>query len=219
MGAVPVFYVPLHGEIGSAGSLGATIVSRLGDTQILLERLSEIKTQSFSAGRADVLKVVDMPSGERRAICSTDAVINLMQVLEDGIQPVGELLNSLRALFGYFYPTENLEYGTLLNYYRQREWRIVANAILEGVEMTGFLNADEAEEISAIDPEFFERASEYPTGKKKTIEQTKRLMSFKGRHIIETCRRLIVPEEHIERAKVSLNSHGLSLQVVSLSSI
>ena len=216
LGAIPVFYVPLKGELGSAETAAASILARLGDIQSVLERLAYIQEVSRDDVAARPIEVFNSVTGEVEKLFDKIDGQNLVAYLEKDVQPIQELLNSLRATFGYFYPTENLEYGDLLSYYRQREWRIVGSMVLDGVELTADLDHAETVAVSKIDTQFFDRELDYPTGKKRIAEQILKYPSFGGRHILETCRRIIVPASVQEQVREILRGGKIQVKVDTL---
>ncbi len=216
LGAIPVFYVPIKGPLGSAETAAASILSRLGEVQTILERLVKLKNISSSSNSQEPIHI-DLADGQvSHYLFGTSEGKRLISCLEYGNQPIEDLLSSLRATFGYFYPTDDVKYGDLLDYYRQREWRIVGNMMLDGVAMTSRLSGHELDAINSIDPDFFERKLTYPTGEYSLAEQTLKFDRFGGRHVLETCRRIIVPSSVEQQVRQLIENSRVSLLVSTL---
>jgi hypothetical protein len=221
LGGIPVFYVPPPGkEERALGGMAAALIARMADIQQLLTRLDQIHQLAQRTPDKDELinvTVNDRPAGGTR--CTIGAAEDFVSVLSYQIQPPGELLNAVRALGGFFYPTEDLTYTGELAYYRQREWRIIANMVHRGREVARDLSGDERATLCLIDAEFFGRQMHFPTGEHCRVDQCKYITDVDAVPFLSWASRLIVPDEVTEAAGELLQSNGCKLPVAALSSL
>lgn len=127
LGAVPVFYVPRGATDEHLESIGNALMARMLEIEQLLERLTQIANVVANAPRVDETIAITV-DGRTVGTLSLNVgqARQLFEVLFHRSQPVGQLLNAMRASAGFLYPTEDLSYTGTLAYYRQREWRIVS---------------------------------------------------------------------------------------------
>lgn len=221
LGGIPVFYLPQPGPQERAlEGVAAAIVARLADIQTVLARLADLAgLVTTTADKAELIQVIrnGIPIGVTR--CSIQAAEDLLQILRFEVQPPQDLLNTIRALSGFFYPTEDLTYTGVLAYYRQREWRIVANMSRRGVEVTRDLSFNEMERLCELDPEFYGRRLTFPTGEHRRVDQCKYLSDIENRPLWMWVRRVIAPDEAVAEVQALLESLGCFLSVMALSNL
>jgi hypothetical protein len=80
-----------------------------------------------------------------------------------------------------------------MGYYRQREWRILANAIWHGVPITRELTDNEKTAVLAIDAAFFGCEKDFRTGRYRVVDQCQVMLELGGRHVLAYAERLLVP--------------------------
>lgn len=221
LGAIPVFYMPPPGgEERALGGIAAALIARLADIQLLLTRLTDLANLSRrTSNKAESLQVTRDGIAAGTTRCTIGAAEDLLAVLSHEIQPPHQLLNAVRALGGFFYPTEDLTYTGELAYYRQREWRIIANMIHRGVEIARDLVDDEKMTACAIDAEFFERRMRFPTGEHRRVDQCKYIGQVDGRSVLDWAHRIIVPDDVVEEASDVVRRSGHGVKVVAASSL
>ena len=133
LGACPVFYVPLQTTPETLEGVAPALLARIAEVQELLTRLERVKhVASACQNPLEVLRLTRNAQDVGATRCTVGAASDLISFLELETEPVESLLASVRALAGYFYPTEDFQYTGELAYYRQREWRILANMIYVG---------------------------------------------------------------------------------------
>ena len=221
LGAIPVFYMPPPGcEERALEGVAAALISRLADIQLLLTRLTDIANLAQrTSNKADSLQVTRNGIVVGTTRCSIGAAEDLLAVLSHEIQPPLQLLSAVRALGGFFYPTEGLAYTGELAYYRQREWRIIANMVQRGVEVARDLVDDEKMTVCAIDADFFECRMRFPTGEHRRIDQCKYISRVDGLSVLDWAHRIIVPDDVIEDAFNVVRHSGHGVKVVAASSL
>jgi len=199
LGAIPVFYLP-RTPIGGAEALATEFVACIGNTQILLDRLLELEELVRINSNKHKRLVIIKNRVTRETRSSVEGAEDLLKSLTEGIQPPARLNAVLRALSGYFYPIDDLDYTSLLGYYRQREWRILGN-----MKPTRPLKMDERESLLQLDPEFFKEKLTFGTGTHPRVDQCKVFQELDGKPIIGYARRVIVPAVALARAKEIVN--------------
>ena len=126
------------------------------------------------------------------------AGLDLARFLQAELRPVAELESAIKVLAGTFYRTEDpTRHGTAdaLYYYRQREWRTLANTVGLGRPADVGLPAELASALLALDPDFFGRSLSFPGGAKRVVDGCSLLPRVAGRHALGVASRLIVPAE------------------------
>lgn len=167
------------------------MMMRLGEVQLLLERLDELHQLAKSTVSHETIRI-DAPGGTSTLVGAGDAR-TLLDAITTGTQSYETLVSSLRGLAGIFYPIEDLDYTEPLGYYQQREWRIIANLMWKGEPVTRELTDDEKSAAVAIDDGFFEREEDFRTGRYRIVDQCRALPSLAGHHALAFAERLIVP--------------------------
>lgn len=203
LGATPVFYLPRASpdDVGFE-SLAASLVCRTGEIQVLLNRLGDLEDLvKGTENKSEVLDVTNNETGKQQHTrMSIGGAQDLLLFLTHGAQPASILRNALRVLSGFFYPAEDLSYTNPLYYYRQREWRIVANMSKLGEEQTRALTEREVEYLLQLDQEFFGKELEFFTGTYRRVNQCQYFEALEGKTFIRYVRRVIVPDEAVREA-------------------
>lgn len=217
MGAVPVFYVPLRGTAGTNDGIATSMLARLGEVQVLLSRLESLSRLVVQASNPqDTLNITRNEAFVASTTCTVSCARDLLEYLQAEIQPIPALTAAVRHMFGYFYPTENLSYTGPLAYYRQREWRLLANATNCGVPVTEPVSEKDVEALTRIDPDFFSRELDFPSGRRMLASECHLYRSFRGRHALEAASRLIVPQDAADSVRRMLADADMSIEVVPI---
>lgn len=221
LGAIPVFYFPATGIAEQAlAGLAAALVARMAEVQQVLSRLQTVsEIAARTSNKTEIIEVTmnGQPAGATR--CTVGAAEDILAMLLHQSRPVGELLGAWQALTGFFYPTENVEYTTPLAYYRQREWRIVANMVHRGQPMSRELTGTEVEALIDMDDRFFARRMRFPSGEHRVVDQCQYFERIGARHFLSWARRVVVPDEVVDEAKSALRSESSTVPVVGASSL
>ena len=219
-GTIPVFYVPLTSKLGTLDGIGASMLARLGEAQELLVRIEKMKATIRQTPNPD-----ELMSGTTNGIvtsttrCSVGGAADLISILEREIQPVEALTATIRAMFGYFYPTENLSHTTELGYYQQHEWRIVGNVVHMGAPVMTAPSEEDVQRLGQLDPAFFLRQMQFPTGNHTLASQSQYLKHCAGRDITASIRRIFCPENAVGSVERELRDRGLGIGVVALEAV
>lgn len=197
LGGIPVFYLPrATNEDRGLESLASALLARIGEIQVLLNRLGEL--EELVKNTSDKNKILQIAKNNHvlgPIQCSIGGAEDLISFLRYDSQPVAVLRNALRALSGFFYPSEDFRFTGPLAYYRQREWRIIANMSKLGQDLTRDPTDEEKESLLKIDNEFFNKKLEFLTGTYPLIDQCQIFDSLDGKPIIKYVKRVIVPSK------------------------
>lgn len=216
LGGIPVFYLPraTEDDVGLE-SLAAALLSRIGEIQILLNRLAELANLVATAEDKSQLLVVRKNEQQLHTRCSLGGAEDIIRMLTHDAQGVDILRNALRALSAFFYPAEDFRYTGLLAYYRQREWRFIANMSKHGHDLDRDLTDEEKANLIALDGDFFGRTMEFFTGTYRRVDQCRIFSELAGKRLLQYARRIIVPADTIT-ATIKLLGDSNHVPVVSL---
>ena len=207
LGAVPVFYVPRGATDEHLESIGNALMARMLEIEQLLDRLAQIANVVTAAPRADETIAITMDGCAVGTLSlNVGQARQLFEVLFHRSQPVGQLLNAMRASAGFLYPTEDLSFTDTLAYYRQREWRIVSAMVKHGTELSREPTDDEVARLVTLDPEFFGKELDFRTGKSTRARQSRFMREVSGRHVLSFARRLFCPRDAADAARALLAS-------------
>lgn len=192
LGAMPVFYIPNPKQYhNTSETLGSSILCRLSEIPI-------------------ILKTCKTEYGFKKIIHS-----NPKYEVD-----IDHHINVIHRLASLFYPTERNIDDKSLNYYSQKEWRIIGSIIMNGNEITKKLSDEQKKTIVDIDPDFFNKKLENRNGKMvKRIDICQLYKDFENKPFIEYARRIIVPERAIDEADKIVSVLNNPPKIISLSNI
>ena len=206
LGAMPVFYIPQPGnQTDELAWLGSTLVMQVIDAMVLTMRLAGVQecldeSPPIVDGRMKHQFGFTKPMWFSLDIAETRRVL---EAFAYGLTPPKELEDALAGLLNLFYPADDIPRNKFLAYYRQREWRIARNFAVRNVEAMWLPSTELIDHLLKIDSEFY--AKEFPPSSgKRRADGTFVCPGIGGKRIIEMVRRVIVPNEAVERAKVIL---------------
>lgn len=216
LGGIPVFYLPraTHEDVGLE-SLAAALLARTGEIQVLLNRLADLAKLVATTKDKSELLVIRKNEQQLHTRCSLGGAEDVIEMLTHGAQGVDILRNALRALSAFFYPAEDFRYTGLLAYYRQREWRFIANMAKHGQDLDRNLTDQEKAKLMAVDADFFGRSMEFFTGTHRRVDQCRLFSELSGKRLLQYARRIIVPMDAIAEA-TELLGDSIQVPVVSL---
>lgn len=186
IGAVPVAYLPMT-QGSPAGA------SALGET--FLARLADIQAL------LEVLATHERPQDR----VSSLGVAGSPAALRD----------ALRAFSGLIYPANRSD-DDLVEYFRQHEWRVVANVVNHGRALSEPLSRVCRSQVLGIDEEFWTRPLPLPSGTTARVDAAHVLREVDGLHVLRYARALVVPPEAVETASKALSDAGFELSVREL---
>ena len=218
MGGNPVTYLAIINEkdYSDLEGIASMLMIRIGEITDLLTQLSDCheKINNYNGDMNDFILM--KKGGKKYPInCSFSSAQALLNELSANKQPFDILLNAIRGMCGLFVPADDIKNNKSLAYYREREWRIIANMSMYGKEIDTPLGKKQAKYICEINPNFFNRKMKFHTGTYKTIDQCKLLKEINGKHILEFASRVIVPKQTVNEVQQILNEFK-NIEVISL---
>ncbi len=108
---------------------------------------------------------------------------------------------AIYAAQNLFYPTDDQFNDKVLSYYRQREWRIIPGATVEGKTNTRVATSVEKEFLLDFDHRFWSREIVDDKGSFRRIDEAQVIDEFQGKHISEFVGRVIAPPRAYDQAR------------------
>jgi hypothetical protein len=99
------------------------------------------------------------------------------------------------------YPTDDQIHDELLAYYGQREWRIAAGLVVDGIPHSRLLSNDERTLVFDIDTDFWTKEISDDKTTFRRIDDAYVIGNFEGAPISELISAVIVPPEAFDEAK------------------
>jgi hypothetical protein len=228
LGAVPVFYVPQPtSEAATDGSaVGTALLAIAMDSHVVIQRMACLD-QLFK-GSTPVAEHFDWkpgfarsPDGRGDYRLNRDEAKNFLAAIGHAVTPWDNLRNGAFALLNFFHPTDNVKQDKVLDYYREREWRIACGFRIQKkdgshVDVLHVLTRSERKIVLEIDREFFEHKISTDTGIVETLDQVLVHPGLDGKRLIEMVRRVVVPGEAVSRANEILGAVDNPPQIISM---
>jgi hypothetical protein len=227
LGALPVIYMPqnITDERGY-DTVGPTVVAEMADIKYMVNQLRNLRQLtdpkyllSITPGAQEVAEDCTF---NLRNMDPTGNIVASYQIpiktVKDFLSYIGyrnapfELMDGVLTLVqSLFYPTDDQIHDKQLDYYRQREWRLVAGLALHGKSQTRSLTGAEKDRLVAIDPNFWRK--ELSDGKTsfRRVDDACLIESAAGQPIGEIVSEVIVPAEAYDEARLLLGEKVLTL--------
>jgi len=211
LGAMPVFYLPdplAGGE--NMNALGMALLAVTMDAKAIVERMAFLDNL-FKGSMLVEPKLGFNPGFARnpdalgKFTIDTEETKNFLNAVGYMTTPLGPLNIGMNALLNFFYPADDIRHDRLLEYYRQREWRIACNFAINGVEIMRPPTLEEKARFLAIDTDFFGGQIKTDLGTHGVLDNALVHPGMDGKSLIEMVRRVIVPGEALIQAKEILS--------------
>lgn len=207
LGAMSVSYLPLHSKGNTEGleMAGAALLARLSEIQKILESLANDKR--FLYNTSEDSNPIKISHNDSVINCSVRDLKKYIEHLEFESQPVEQLVSAIRAISNLFYAGEDPNRPDKGRYYKQREWRILSDIILNGNQTTTQASKEDVEFLLDLDNDFFSKSAVYPPG--ESYSRAEQCCFFKrigNKHVLEFADRIIVPKEAQEEATKIVSS-------------
>ncbi len=201
LGAIPVIYLPLGASEEGNSALGVTLLHCLAEAQCLLTRL-----QARSEQRA---------KGELEPALET-----AFAELISGVRAPSRLAATIQLVSQLFYPCDrsgslNQAASDSLDYYGQREWRILDGFTRAGKPTSDHPTAAERDYLVQIDKEFFLGSVSFPRGSKLRIDEARFLRKAGDQPVSTLIERVLVPGEWAGEFQGILQERALDTPVVA----
>jgi hypothetical protein len=205
LGAMPVIYIPQpvgHDRSRYFDELGLQVIEHLSEIQQVLEFLAYLERTACGthSGQWIVQRAPDRPRVELEAGVLNDLILNLRNHIQ-----FTDLAGTIKGIASLFYQTDN-DYALRpqLEYYRQREWRIVSDLVGDVGRNSRPLTDVEATEVVKANPKFFNGIVPWTNGHHRRIELCQ-VLQLQPRAWPMLVRRILVPR-HLLREVRSMSS-------------
>lgn len=222
MGAIPVFYIPIDmsGKEKGAG-VGSILLIQLLDVYnflFTLNAINELPSKGIVAKKLPLTKNHPQnPALNKTFEIDSEETFKLIEAVNHGLTPLPMLLNSVSSVLNFFYPADNTLHNKLLDYYRQREWKICLNLNLPGYsQMLRQLTDSEKNILLDIDSTFFGKSIFFQHQTLSLLNECLVFNTFIDKHPLEFANRIIVPETALSSAKDLLKKVNININVVSI---
>jgi hypothetical protein len=180
-----------HGKSRYFDELGLQVIEHLSDIQQVLQFLADLEGTASGTrdGRWIVQRALDRPKVELEAGLLNDLILNLKNQVK-----FADLAATMKGISSLFYQTDN-DYTLLpqLEYYRQREWRIVSDLVGDVGRNSRPLTDEEATDILKANPKFFNGIVPWTDGHHRRIELCQ-VLQLQPRAWPMLVRRILVPD-------------------------
>lgn len=221
MGAMPVMYIPnLINPGGGYSGIGVSLVNRLHEIGILLERLQRLYTDAQGYPNKEHYVRLNNPSAGNQGIinCTFGALIDLISTLEQGNRDIDILKNSLRAVANLMYLTDEPTTDELLKHYREREWRITGDFSRNGKPIAQDLTEEDKNYLTELDPIFLKQI-EMRDGEIRYVDACYTIKTYEGAFVLKFAKRLVAPQACISETTAILKHNDFDLEVSSLEAL
>ena len=221
MGAIPVFYIPIDMSGNQKGAaVGSILLIQMLDIQnflFSLNFLNELRNKEVAKKLPFIVNRPQNPPLNKTFEIDSEESFKLIAAVNHGLTPLPMLLNSISSILNFFYPADNTIHDKILDYYRQREWKISLDLTLPG--QSGIfrqLTDQEKDNLLDIDRIFFGKNIVFQGQAISLLNECSIFNNFAGKHPLEFANRIIVPEKALEKTKELLKKVNLNINVVSL---
>jgi len=192
-GALPAFYLTGKLEDGEMLNAGGHILARhLIEAYHVLTKLKSLEASEDPA--------VAKPAKDI-----------LGKVYSGGAHPFETVANTIKSLLHLYYPTDDASV-TPLQFFEQREWKVVPCFAIDGVWHYPALEETDRDAVADISPNFFGA----PMQGARQIDHCALFCTVKGREIAKEIRRIIVPEPYVTAVESIIASNRMTTPVVTL---
>ena len=221
LGAIPVFYLanPFKEQRGF-DAIGCTLIHRLAEIQDIFSNLVEIETSVNDPSCEDgIFELSDELNGCFQ-FKQKDLEFLLKVLKNQASVPVEELKNWIYYFSNFFVPTEykgrEIDIDNIdakhpyLEYYKQREWRILGDMALDGQPSDRELTLSEKSDFLELNPDCFAKPLNWK-GQPRVIEKCRIIdCTIDGQPVRELIENIYVPQSDKSEANKILEKYGMS---------
>lgn len=218
IGGMPVVYIPqplsTYPEHDHFALIGQTFVYRLFEIYQVIADLAEIHGHIQQLPPGDLSVTLAHPERDSKRDYPTDLLREFFENLTYRKQPLSQLSSALRLLGCFFYPTDSAsthrstEEESQLAYYREREWRVVSDLYFGGTPLDEELPYDARGEVAASIAGSFSPYEGKRIDGLSFTDACKIVRSFRGEAIMNSVRRILVPEEILFEVEKLAHCHS-----------
>jgi hypothetical protein len=225
LGAIPVFYIPqTMGAPEHGNALGMSLFGVTHDAVTLIERLASLN--AVLNGERPVadkfgydIGFARSPEGRRKFTLDSAESKNFLSAMSHALTPWDKMKSGVGALLNFIYPADNVKDDELMDYYREREWRIACAFAVQDVPVVRTLTGEERTRLLSIDSEFFSRVLKTDTGDVGMMDASLMHPGIGGKRIVELVRRVIVPQAAVGQASEILADLAKPPPVVAIETL
>jgi hypothetical protein len=201
LGGLPVIYMPQHlRDDERLSSVGSTLVAELQDVKYTISQLQELS----QLGGSEVVVLANTDEhGNHVALyrVSLENIQKLLSFIGYRNAPFELMLGALNHMQSLFYPTDDDLHDKPLEYYRQREWRLVQGLVLEGQAQARPLTDSEKEVLLQINERFWSKELSDGSDTFRRVDDAFVIDTFDGSHITELISAVLAPPEAFGEAR------------------
>ncbi len=193
LGIMPVFYVPkLTG--GKYGQIGPMAMNRIAEIQHILKTLHNLTDAIDKAPEAHDSLARHIDDKTMTYQLNTGELNKFIKDLPIG-EDIRELLAFIQSFSSLFYPADNTRHDKEFSYYFQNEWRIIANLATKDERLSTPLDNKQKEEITPMNPDFFQGILSTKRWKKSRIDMCELLNVGEGKATLDLINKIYIPKE------------------------
>jgi len=230
LGALPVMYIPQHlKDDRQLSTVGATVVAELADIKYTigqLHQLSQLADPSYLLNTVAKGSATSVAEDCVLNLQNTDSAKNVVATYQVPLTTIKDILSYigyrnapfdlmigvLSFVQSLFYPTDDQIHDSLLEYYRQREWRLVSGLVVGGTNQSRLLTETEKQTLVSLDARFWTKEISDDRESFRRIDDAMVIQEFEGKHITDVISRVIVPPEAAEEATATFGDKVLVLE-------
>ncbi len=213
-GAIPVFYFPNFKSTRDTNDLGLTLIHRLRLILSLIQDYRDLKELSYE----EISSVLNIKLTQKehkilkRVLFSFDKAIHMddhtYNNMEGTIQSISELL----------YPTgrSGKAANAKLQYFAQREWRLLSDLRLGGKDVTEYLDNQTKKSVLNLNYDFFNHELEFQNNNFKRVDLIQRLTQPYRNQFIESITGIYSEQAYFDQISETLNKTQSSFPLFSI---
>lgn len=133
---------------------------------------------------------------------------------------LSRMLGALQFLTGLFYHVDNVRRNETpdraLHYYRQQEWRVFGNFLVENVNAAFKLSPDEVKELMTLNADFYGEQIVWSNGNSERVAACRYLKRVGGAEIHDYFDRLHCPKEAAREVTKIVRRYSARIDVVAI---
>ncbi|MEO5953214.1 MAG: hypothetical protein ABIQ44_12180 [Chloroflexia bacterium] len=126
---------------------------------------------------------------------------DILSYIEYRNAPFDLMIGVLSLLESMYYPTDDEHHDKLLEYYRQREWRLVQGPVVNGKPQSRLLMDSEKATLLSINERFWSGLISDGKVSSRRVDDTYVIDSFEDKPVTDRISAVIVPVEAYEQAR------------------
>ncbi|MBX3745790.1 MAG: hypothetical protein KF833_10830 [Verrucomicrobiae bacterium] len=210
LGALPVIYIPqvVDKRKDLMASIGYAFVSKLRYVRRVLDELAALRAEA-QAFDQDESMVVSTNEASEEVVIHNRSLRGFLDMVKPKQESLEELSSTIQALSCLFFPAgPSCPESSQMDYYHEREWRVISEILNSGDPVDAPLNLVEKADFAKIYPSW--NLSLIPFGSEtlRYLDCCRIIRDINCTPIKSRVRRVILPQEIHQRAKEELSALG-----------